>query len=107
MTFKPAFWFPVTVGLTLLNVLGVIAFASEPLHATVHGVLALGFGVWALRLRKGPGGAAVDEVQDRLEALDAEVGRLRQELGEAQERLDFAERLLAQKRETRGVGPEH
>jgi flagellin-like hook-associated protein FlgL len=113
MIFKPALWYPIAVGLTVLNVLGVVAFASQPWHATAHGVLALGFGVWAQRLRKTAGGSQVqdgsqaNDVQDRLEALDAEVDRLRQELGEAQERLDFAERLLAQKREPRGVGPEH
>jgi len=32
----------------------------------------------------------------RLQALEQEVGTLRQELVEAQERLDFAERVLAQ-----------
>jgi hypothetical protein len=32
----------------------------------------------------------------RLHALEQEVGTLRQEMVEAQERLDFAERLLAQ-----------
>jgi len=112
MTFKPAFWFPVAVGLTVLNVLAVVVFASQPWHATAHGVVALGFGVWAQRLRKTlggsqvQGGSQVTEVQDRLEALDAEVDRLRQEVGEAQERLDFAERLLAQKREPRDVGPQ-
>ena len=35
---------------------------------------------------------------DRLQSLENEVGSLRQELGEAQERIDFAERLLAQQR---------
>jgi hypothetical protein len=40
-----------------------------------------------------------------LEALDQEVGTLRQELNEMQERLDFAERLLAQGSETRRVEP--
>ncbi len=105
MTFKPAFWFPVAVGLTVINLIGV-AMTSQPWHATVHAVLALGFGAWAQRLRKGPGGPEVPDVRDRLDALDAEVGHLRQELSEAQERLDFAERLLAQNRETRGVGPQ-
>jgi hypothetical protein len=37
-------------------------------------------------------------MSDRLQALENEVGSLRQELGEAQERIDFAERLLAQQR---------
>ena len=41
-----------------------------------------------------------------LQALDQEVGTLRQEMLEAQERLDFAERLLAQGPETRRVEPQ-
>jgi hypothetical protein len=40
-----------------------------------------------------------------LQALDQEVGTLRREMTEAQERLDFAERLLAQGAETRRVEP--
>jgi hypothetical protein len=40
-----------------------------------------------------------------LQALDQEVGSLRQEMTEMQERLDFAERLLAQGTETRRVEP--
>jgi hypothetical protein len=34
-------------------------------------------------------------VLEALEALEVDVSRLRQELSETQERLDFAERLLA------------
>jgi predicted nucleic acid-binding Zn-ribbon protein len=41
-----------------------------------------------------------------LEALEAEVSRLRQEVSEMQERLDFAERLLAQRPDPRRMGPE-
>ncbi len=37
------------------------------------------------------------ETAGRLEALEHEVGVLRQELAEAQERLDFSERLLSQR----------
>jgi hypothetical protein len=44
-----------------------------------------------------------DEVQERLDLLEGEVGSLRQELTEAQERMDFAERLLAQGAEARRV----
>ncbi len=40
-----------------------------------------------------------------LQALDQEVGTLRRELIETQERLDLAERLLAQGAETRRVEP--
>ena len=47
-----------------------------------------------------------DIVTARLEVLEVEMGNLRQELSETQERLDFAERLLAQRAEPRRVGPE-
>ena len=40
-------------------------------------------------------------MEARVEALELEVSSLRQELAEAQERLDFAERLLAQASESR------
>ena len=41
-----------------------------------------------------------------LQALDQEVETLRREMLETQERLDFAERLLAQGPETRRVEPQ-
>jgi hypothetical protein len=41
--------------------------------------------------------AADPDTANRLRALENEVGALRQDMGEAQERLDFAERLLAQR----------
>jgi hypothetical protein len=41
-----------------------------------------------------------------LQALDQELGTLRQEMVETQERLDFAERMLAHGPETRRVGPQ-
>lgn len=50
----------------------------------------------------GDGAEGQAEVRARLEALEVEVGTLRQELGETQERLDFAERLL-----TRGEPGQH
>ena len=49
----------------------------------------------------GHAAAADPEATARLEALEGELGALRQELGEVHERLDFAERLLAQHAPTR------
>lgn len=57
--------------------------------------------VWRLRVEEararteagGAGGSG------RMDALEAEVAELRQELVEVQERLDFTERALAQTRE--------
>jgi hypothetical protein len=107
MTFKPAIWRPIAVVLSGLNVVavGFAAAAAEPLHAATHGALALAFGLWAQRMGSAPTGGETD-MEARVEALELEVTSLRQELAEAQERLDFAERLLAQVSETRRLGQE-
>ena len=105
MTFKPALWHPIAVVLSALNLAGA-GFAvgvAEPWHAAAHAALAAAFGLWAQRLRQNPGGS---DLQAGFEVLEAEVGDLRRELSEAQERLDFAERLLAQESESRRVGRE-
>lgn len=96
MTFKPATWQPIAVVLSVVNWVGAgLAIGSgEPVHATVHVAFAVGFALWAQRLRQRLGGSDLD-TQSRLDALEADVTYLRRELGEAQERLDFAERLLA------------
>jgi hypothetical protein len=115
VTFKPAIRYPVTIVLSGLNLVapGFAAGSAEPWHAAVHMALALAFGLWAQRLRQGPGRSdhqarleALDSEVSRLEPLEAEVSDLRREISEAAERLDFAERLLAQGQESRRVGPE-
>jgi len=119
MALKPSFWFPIAVGLSALNLVAV-GFAVRPgerwWHAGIHATLALVFGLWAQRLRQSPRGSGGSELEDRLAALEAEVSRvealegdlsrLRQELSEAQERLDFAERLLVKGREKDRVEPQ-
>jgi hypothetical protein len=105
MTFKPATWVPIAAGLSAINLVavGFAAGSAEPWHAGVHAVLGLAFGLWAQRMRQSPGGG---DLQARLEGVEAEMNNLRRELNEAQERLDFAERVLAQAAESRRVGPE-
>jgi hypothetical protein len=109
MTFKPSVWKPIAIVVSAVNLVGVgfAAGAAEPWHAGIHAALALGFGLWAQRLRErsGPAADLLDD-RDRLDALEGEVGTIRRELTETQERLDFAERVLAQGRETRRVGPD-
>ena len=107
MTFKPAIWFPVAVGLCLVNLVavGFAAVPGEPWHAATHAALAVAFGSWAQRLRARLRGEG-SQLQPQLESLELELSRLRQELGETQERLDFAERLLAQGVEARRGGPQ-
>jgi hypothetical protein len=104
MTFKPAIWYPIAVVLSVANLVAVwfAAQPGEPWHATIHAGLAVGFGLWARRLRQAPRGG---ELPAGFEALELEVSALRQELSEAQERLDFAERMLAEP-EPRRVDPQ-
>lgn len=111
MTFKPRIWYPIAAALSALNLVAVGFAAGEPQpwHVATHAVLALAFGLWAQRLRQRPRDnelPASVEVLDALDAVEAEVGRLRQDLNEAQERLDFTERLLAQRAEPRQMGPQ-
>jgi hypothetical protein len=105
MTFKPAIWYPIAVVLSVLNVIAVwfAAQPAEPWHATAHAALAVAFGLWAQRLRQGP---RRGELQAGLEALEVEMSTLRQELSETQERVDFAERMLAQAPEPRRGDPQ-
>ena len=105
MTFKPAIWRPISIVLSVINLVaaGFAAGSAEPLHAGVHVALGLAFGYWAQRLGQAPGEL---ELQPRLEALEFEVSDLRRELNETQERLDFTERMLAQGQESRRLDQE-
>jgi hypothetical protein len=106
MRFKPAVWQPISILLSGANLVfvGAAAQAGEGIHAGIHAVLALAFGLWAQRLRSTPQAASGD-LQAGLESLEFEVSRLRQELSETQERVDFAERVLGQAQEARRMGP--
>ena len=108
MTFKPAIWSPIAAALSALNLVGVgfAAGESEPWHAGIHAALALGLGLWAQRLRQAPRSVDFQAPVEALDALEAEVSRLRDDLIETQERLDFTERLVVQGQEARRVGPE-
>lgn len=105
MHFPPRIWYPIAAVLAVINI-GAVWFAAapgEPLHATAHAVLGAAFAVWATRLRqrsRDEGGRDAE-----LDALELEADDLRRALAEAQERVDFAERMLAQRPE-RGPGEE-
>ena len=97
MTFKPAIWRPIAAVLSVGNLVavGFAAGAAEPWHATIHAGLALAFAAWAQRLGRAPAQPAQVESANRMEELEAELDQLRGDLAEAQERLDFTERVLA------------
>ena len=110
MTFKSALWFPVSIALSAANLVavGFAAGEPEPYHAAAHAGLALAFGLWAQRLGLRRRANQLEGSAEMLEALDAvetEVNRLRQDLTETQERLDFTERMLARESEIRRVDP--
>jgi hypothetical protein len=102
MASKTRFWNGVLVLLSAGNLVSVwfAAGPAEPWHATIHAGLALGFGLWAqrrMRLEEARSHPVLDnESEAETEVLRDEVGEVRRELGEMQERLDFAERLLSQ-----------
>jgi hypothetical protein len=111
MTFKRAIWYPIAIVLSGLNLVaaGFAAGEPQPWHVGIHAALALAFGLWAQRLRWRLRESELQtplEVLEAVEALEVEMGKLRQELGETQERLDFAERVLAQRPESRRMGPQ-
>jgi hypothetical protein len=107
MTFKPAFWAPAAWVLALVN-LGATWFAAraaEPWHAAVHAALAVAFALWAERLRRRlvrGNDASLANLRQQLDDMQAES---RGQVEELAERLDFAERLLAQERVKQGVKP--
>ncbi|HKP30004.1 MAG TPA: hypothetical protein VJU15_11410 [Gemmatimonadales bacterium] len=110
MTFKPKVWFPIATVLSVLNV-GAVWFAAvpaQPMHATVHAALAVGFALWAARLRQrlGAGMAATGSLQDQVEIqaaalqeAESSLASQASQLAELQDRVDFAERLLIQARD--------
>jgi len=53
----------------------------------------------------GQGGTGVKQLEARLDIVEQDLSSVQQDLAETQERLDFAERLLAQTREGKRIGP--
>jgi len=90
---------------TVLNVLGVgyAAFVAEPMHAVVHTVLALVFGLAAAALREPAPHVTIPDA--RVNVLEDHISELQRQLDEKQEGLDFAEQLLAKRPEAPKVDP--
>lgn len=95
-------WHPIALGLSVVNLIGggFAVAMEEPFHAVIHFSLAVALGLWARRLRGGGADAGgTTALAEGLDELEGEVSRMRQELSEVQERLDFTERVLAQGRD--------
>ncbi len=118
MWFRHRAWVPIAWVLSLINFGGVWFAAREgqPWHVTLHALLAILFALGAQRLhtRQRPElksrvvdpteqGQTLEDVEARLGELD----QLKQRMSELEERVDFAERLLAKQREAQRLGPPH
>lgn len=67
------------------------------------------FGLVKIARYMSPGGSSpsvetTKKIEERLAALEQELATLQGDMNDAQERLDFAERLLAQSREAKRLG---
>ena len=101
MRWNSKIWTPIAQVLTVVNVAAVYfaAEAAEPWHAVLHATLGVAFLLWAERLRARATRALLEEELGQPELMSGEMDHVRNELAEVQERLDFAERMLAQRRE--------
>jgi hypothetical protein len=105
MWFKHRAWIPVAWLLSLVNLVSVwfAARPAEPAHATLHAVLAAAFAVGAQRLTARQRTAMGDDLQQALddnERLQQTLEAMQPRMEELEERVDFAERLLATQRES-------
>ncbi len=99
MALNPRLWQPIAAFLSVANLVGAgIHLGMEQGEgAAIHALLAAGAAWWAVRLGRHRAAELQNpDAEERMEQLETELMQQRQELAEAQERLDFAERLLAQ-----------
>ncbi len=105
MWFKHRAWIPVGWILALGNLVAVwfAAEPGEPWHATVHALLAAGFGLGArhltVRRRTAELYGQAQEALDLNDHLERTLEGTEARLHELEERVDFAERLLANYRD--------
>jgi len=104
MWFTHRAWIPIAWALSAINLAAVwfAARPAEPWHATTHAVLAAALALGAQRLmtrRRGIAGEDLQRALDDNEQLQQTIEAMRPRMQELEERVDFAERLLATHRE--------
>ncbi|HEX4600515.1 MAG TPA: hypothetical protein VH116_03900 [Gemmatimonadales bacterium] len=110
MWFKSPIWIPIAWVLSFAN--GIFVFTvgnGQPAHAAGHALLAIlfAFGAQRLSARRGREPLTSEERQT-LADLETRLGALtdlQRRVAELEERVDFAERVLAQQREGQRLGP--
>lgn len=110
MWFKHRAWIPVAWGLSVVNVAAVwfAARPGEPAHAAIHALLAVGCALGAQHLTaRHRGDRPSEQLQQTLEQneqLQQTIDDMHARVLELEERVDFAERLLAQHRDAERLG---
>jgi len=99
-------WRRLAIVASVFNVAGAgfAIAAGEGWHAGVHISLALGFGFAAQRLGDIDRRAAPDNLQAQVDAQAERIALQSRQLAELEERMDFAERMLAQARDRQKLG---
>ena len=112
MWFKHRAWIPVAWLVSLGNLISVwLPAPVAPWHAATHAVLAVLCGLGAQRLAARPDSrgrqleSGEHQILEDLQTGLGDLDELRQRVGELEERVDFAERLLAQQRDGQRLGP--
>lgn len=100
MSLNPKIWQPAAAVFSVANLVAVwfAAVPGEPWHASMHAALAVASALWVQRLEGRRRAASITESLPA-EVLD-ELSVLRSEVVDLSERLDFAERVMAQPRPT-------
>ena len=78
-----------------------------PIFGVLGFVGLAGLKIWSnhkLKMREMPGGDS-EQLADAVQQLYDEVGSMRDDLAEMQERVDFTERLLSDARSRNAIGP--
>ncbi len=102
MWFRHPAWIPVSLTLAVVN-LAAVWFAAqpgEPVHATLHAGLAAGFALGARHLMtRRQAGTRTEADLDDAEDLQERFDEMRSHVLELEERVEFAERVLASQRD--------
>ena len=112
MWFKHRAWIPVAWALSVANLLGALVAMrmtpTGPWHAATHLALAAGFALGARHLMaRRRAGTLDDQLQqtlDQNEQLQQTLDAMQQRMYELEERVDFAERMLATQRDADRLG---
>ena len=113
MWFKHRAWIPVAWVLSVGNLLGALFAArmmppTGPWHPAMHLALAVGFAIGArylmARRRAGTLDDQLQQTLDQNEQLQQTLDAMQQRMYELEERVDFAERMLATQRDADRLG---